>query len=59
MASAADVIKERGIQKHQAVFHLDYETWEDLIDAYDIERSIISNRKSDQPTQVSASGWYG
>ncbi|MCJ1268726.1 nuclear protein [Lobaria immixta] len=51
-------IKAQSIQKHQAVFHLDYETWEDLIDAYNIEESIIPNRQSDQVTQISATGWY-
>lgn len=51
-------IKDEGLQKHQAVFHLDFETWEDLVDAYDIKESIIPHRDEDGGTQVNASGWY-
>lgn len=52
-------IQEQGIQKHQAVFHLDFQTWEDLIDAFNVTESIIPHRQSDDVAQVSASGWYG
>lgn len=55
----AKEIKEEGISKHQAVFHLDFQTWEDLIEAFGIKKSIIPNRQSTEETQVSASGWYG
>ena len=56
--------KEQGLEpepleRHQAVFHLDFETWEDLIEAFDLQKSIIPNRQSDDIPQVSASGWYG
>ncbi|KAL8815930.1 MAG: hypothetical protein Q9223_004988 [Gallowayella weberi] len=47
-----------GTQKHQAVFHLDFETWEDLVDAFDIKESIIPHRQSEDEPQVNASGWY-
>ncbi|KAL8669888.1 MAG: hypothetical protein Q9168_005547 [Polycauliona sp. 1 TL-2023] len=47
-----------GTQKHQAVFHLDYDTWEDLIDAFDIKDSIIPHRQSEDDAQMNASGWY-
>ncbi|KAL8851164.1 MAG: hypothetical protein Q9221_003884 [Calogaya cf. arnoldii] len=47
-----------GTQKHQAVFHLDYDTWEDLIDAFDIKESIIPHRQSEDEAEVNASGWY-
>ncbi|KAL8694115.1 MAG: hypothetical protein Q9218_001168 [Villophora microphyllina] len=48
-----------GTQKHQAVFHLDFETWEDLIDAFEMEKSIIPHRDDeDQQPGVNASGWY-
>ncbi|KAL8780766.1 MAG: hypothetical protein Q9213_006313 [Squamulea squamosa] len=47
-----------GAQKHQAVFHLDYDTWMDLIDAFDIKRSIIPHRQSEDEAQVNPSGWY-
>ncbi|KAL8725024.1 MAG: hypothetical protein Q9166_007623 [cf. Caloplaca sp. 2 TL-2023] len=48
----------KGTQKHQAVFHLDFDTWEDLIDAFDIKHSIIPHRLSEEEPQVNASGWY-
>ena len=51
-------IKAQGLQKHQAVFHLDFETWEDLIDAFDITESIIPPRSHDGGAQVNATGWY-
>ncbi|KAL8678547.1 MAG: hypothetical protein Q9186_005092 [Xanthomendoza sp. 1 TL-2023] len=47
-----------GTQKHQAVFHLDFDIWEDLIDAFDIKESIIPHRQSEEEPQVNASGWY-
>lgn len=52
-------IQHDNISKHQAVFHLDYETWEDIVEAFDIKESIIPHRQSDEVAQVSASGWYG
>lgn len=59
IARPAAQIQKENISKHQAVFHLDYETWEDIIEAYDIKESIIPHRQSDEVAQVSASGWYG
>ncbi|KAL8641376.1 MAG: hypothetical protein Q9228_001807 [Teloschistes exilis] len=47
-----------GAQKHQAVFHLDFETWEDLIDAFELEKSIIPHREDEDQQPVNASGWY-
>ncbi|KAI4166335.1 MAG: hypothetical protein LQ342_000225 [Letrouitia transgressa] len=54
----AKVIQAEGIQKHQAVFHLDFETWEDLIRTFEIKESVIPHRQSEEETQVGASGWY-
>lgn len=59
VAASPQQIREDNISKHQAVFHLDYETWEDIIEAFDIKESIIPHRQSDEVAQVSASGWYG
>ncbi|KAL8843351.1 MAG: hypothetical protein Q9170_000209 [Blastenia crenularia] len=47
-----------GAQKHQAVFHLDFDTWEDLIDAFDIKQSIIPHRQTEEQPRVNSSGWY-
>ena len=48
--------REKGIQKHQTVFSLDFETWHDLIDAYGIEDSVIAHRE--EPAQSSGGGWH-
>ncbi|MCJ1405088.1 nuclear protein [Xylographa trunciseda] len=52
-------IQDEDISKHQAVFHLDYETWEDIIEIFGIKKSIIPHRSSDEGTQVGPNGWYG
>ena len=59
VARTPQQIQDENISKHQAVFHLDYETWESIIEAFDIKESIIPHRQSDEVAQVSASGWYG
>lgn len=59
VACSPQEIQEKNISKHQAVFHLDYETWEEIIEVFDIKESIIPHRQSDEVAQVSASGWYG
>lgn len=58
-ASTRDQIKNNGMEKHQAIFHLDFPIWEDLIDAFNITVPMIPSRKSDEGAQVSATGWYG
>lgn len=50
--------KPEEVKKHQAVFHLDFDTWEGLIEAFDIRQSIIPHRQPDPMAQASASGWY-
>ncbi|PLB37921.1 non-structural maintenance of chromosomes element 4 family protein [Aspergillus candidus] len=47
-----------GIQKHQSVFCLDFDTWQDLIDAYDIKECIIPHRQEEEAAK-SGRGWYG
>ena len=59
VARTAQQIQDENISKHQAVFHLDYETWADIVEAFDIKESIIPHRQSDEIAQLSASGWYG
>ena len=48
---------EQNKQKHQAVFHLDYETWEDLISSFDIKESIIPHREPDEEVRDGHAGW--
>ena len=55
-------IKEMGSKNHnkfQAVFHLDFPTWRDIVDAYEIKESVIPHRQTQEEMQVSATGWYG
>ncbi|KAG8627399.1 hypothetical protein KVT40_004882 [Elsinoe batatas] len=44
--------------KHQAVFGIDYKTWQDLIEAYDIKESLIPHREEGGQTQLGRGGWY-
>ena len=58
--ASKDEIKEQGIQKHQAVFHLDFPIWEDVVSAFEIKESIIPHRQPTEGTQqLGATGWYG
>ena len=56
-------MQEQGVQKHQAVFNLDWHTWEELIKVFDISRPLIPHREDDDSINRSAagkvSGWYG
>ena len=58
-ARSPEEIKELNISKHQAVFHLDFETWEDIIQTFGIANSIIPHRQTEEEVQIGASGWYG
>ncbi|KAK4692249.1 non-structural maintenance of chromosomes element 4, partial [Lecanoromycetidae sp. Uapishka_2] len=55
----AQQIQDDNISKQQAVFHLDFDTWEDIIDAYNIKGSIIPHRQANEEANIGASGWYG
>ncbi|KAJ5512500.1 hypothetical protein N7463_002052 [Penicillium fimorum] len=48
--------QKKGVQKHQAVFSLDHETWEELIDVFNIKDSIIPHREEKQ--QETGTSWY-
>ncbi|KAJ5649885.1 uncharacterized protein N7484_003608 [Penicillium longicatenatum] len=47
----------RGIQKRQAIFSLDFETWEQLVDVFNITESIIPHRN--ESADEAATTWYG
>ncbi|OOO08555.1 Nse4 family protein [Aspergillus oryzae] len=49
--------QRKGVQKHQAIFSLDFETWRDLIEVYGIEESIIPHREEEQHENT-GHGWY-
>lgn len=48
--------RKKDAKKHQAVFSLDYKTWQDLIEAFDITEPMIPHRGEDPATQV-VGGW--
>jgi hypothetical protein len=50
--------RKKGAMKHQAVFSLDYETWEKLIEAFEIREPMIPHRGEEPGTQVGG-GWRG
>ncbi|KAF2715539.1 Nse4-domain-containing protein [Pleomassaria siparia CBS 279.74] len=49
--------REQQVQKHQAIFSLDYRTWRNLIQAFDIKEPLIPHRIEEEAT-VTAGGWY-
>lgn len=52
--------QRKGIQKHQAVFSLDFDTWRDIIETFNITESIIPHREEEEQLQNSRPrGWYG
>ena len=46
--------------RHQAVLSLDFETWQELVEVFRIEESLIPDRSGDRQaaTQIGARGWY-
>ncbi|KAF2993520.1 nuclear protein [Curvularia kusanoi] len=48
--------RDQGAQKHQAVFSIDYPTWQMFIDAYDIRESLIPHRTQEQDN--GGAKWY-
>ncbi|KAH7112133.1 Nse4 C-terminal-domain-containing protein [Dendryphion nanum] len=50
--------RERKIEKHQAVFSIDWPTWKSLINAFDIKQPLIPHRFPEE-TNLAPGGWYG
>ncbi|KAF2634805.1 Nse4-domain-containing protein [Massarina eburnea CBS 473.64] len=50
--------RAQNMEKQQAIFSLDYQTWQDLIEAFNIKESLIPHRVSEQ-AKVASGGWYG
>ncbi|PVH86188.1 Nse4-domain-containing protein [Cadophora sp. DSE1049] len=44
--------------KHQAVLALDMQMWQDLIDAFEIQKPMIKHRQEPDNSNVGAKGWY-
>lgn len=50
--------RKNNASKHQAIFSLDYSTWQDLVKAYGDREPMIAHREQEQQTQMGARGWY-
>ncbi|KAL4904537.1 hypothetical protein BDW74DRAFT_26207 [Aspergillus multicolor] len=48
--------QQRGAQKHQSVFSLDFDMWRDMVEAYNIDSCIIPHREEEE--NDTAQGWY-
>ena len=46
--TAPQEAQERGLTKNQAVFAIDYETWDDIITSFDVEDSLIPHRQEEE-----------
>lgn len=49
--------REKNVQKHQAVFSIDYPTWQMFIQAFDIKEPLIPHREQEE-ANVGSGGWY-
>lgn len=45
-------------KRHQAVFSMDFATWKQLIEAFDIQEPLIDHRAEQHSTQMGSRGWY-
>ncbi|EFE42828.1 nuclear protein Qri2/Nse4, putative [Trichophyton verrucosum HKI 0517] len=50
--------REQGIQKHQAVFGLDFDTWAQLIETFDIKAPLIPHRDDKAHQAPSTGRWH-
>lgn len=51
---------ERGAARHQAIFSLDHATYQKIINACSIKKSLISHRETDETQQpIAGRAWYG
>jgi len=44
--------------RHQAIMSIDYASWRDLIDAFEIKTPMIPHRREEDNTGPGAKGWY-
>ncbi|KAJ5689497.1 nuclear protein Qri2/Nse4 [Penicillium macrosclerotiorum] len=54
---APNEAQRMGIQKHQAIFTLDFDTWRDMIETFNIKECIIPHREEVQ--EETGQTWYG
>ena len=44
--------------RHQAIMSIDFATWRDLIDAFQITEPMIPHREEEESNGPGARGWY-
>ncbi|KAI5303372.1 hypothetical protein KEM56_007619 [Ascosphaera pollenicola] len=49
--------KKNGIEKHEAIFEIDFKSWKELIDVFNIKESIIPHREEEEGDAMAAT-WY-
>ncbi|RAO68749.1 uncharacterized protein BHQ10_004761 [Talaromyces amestolkiae] len=50
--------QQRGIQKHQLIWSLNFEIWQQLVETFDIKESIIPHRNDEEFQRQNQHGWY-
>ena len=58
-SSSPQEIRENNIVKRQAIYHIDFEVWHEVVTEFDIKECIIPHRQSEEGRQVEANSWYG
>lgn len=57
MQQSLDERREQQVEKRQAIFSIDYATWQALIEAFDIKTPLIPHREAEE-VNVTSGGWY-
>lgn len=56
--TTAGAASRNGAMRHQAIMSIDFATWRDLIDAFEIKTPMIPHREEEDNTGPGAKGWY-
>ncbi|KAI5284729.1 nuclear protein [Ascosphaera acerosa] len=59
---SAGEARRRGVQRHQAICEIDFQTWKRMIQVFDIKEPMIPHRQEDEEAAAQAAGaatWYG
>ncbi|GAM36498.1 hypothetical protein TCE0_018f05642 [Talaromyces pinophilus] len=50
--------QQKGIQKHQLIWSLNFEIWQQLVETFDIKESTIPHRNDEEFQRQNQHGWY-
>lgn len=50
--------QQKGIQKHQLIWSLNFEIWKQLVETFDIKESTIPHRNDEEFQRQNQHGWY-